>query len=64
MWAINVMSSKEGTKIRIVEEQIVNNPLCRFKYLREAHDYDVKLYLTDLINKFSQQEEEENAYGW
>lgn len=64
MWAINVMSGKTGTVIRIVEEQHVNKPLERLKYINTPHDLDVKLYLTDLINKFTQTEEEDNSFGW
>jgi len=65
MWAVNIMSGKDGTILRIVEEQHVNKPLCRYKYITTPHDLDVKLYLTNLINKFSQEEQEdENAYGW
>lgn len=64
MWAINLMNSEKGTVVRIVEEQHVNKPLLRFKYIGTPPDYDVKVYLTDLMNKFSAAEEEQNSYGW
>jgi hypothetical protein len=63
MWAINVMNSEGGTIVRIVEDQIVKKPLCRYQFLSTPHDYDVKLYLTNLQAKFNQPEEE-NSYGW
>lgn len=64
LWAINIMNSEQGAKIRIVEEQVMNNPISKIKFLFNKTDIDVKIYLTDLINKFNKEEEEDNSYGW